>query len=487
MKEVIQLLPDRDEVCFLIKQAFSHAFCEEVIRAHRHGFLSALSHYPSSYRNNERQIIDDDTFADSLFSQIQLYVPKIIESKGISKEEHGTWRLLELNDRIRICRYLPDQYFNKHLDGIYYKSQAVHSKLTFMVYLNDSSEFSGGRTLFFNSKEDDEIIESYEASKGDLIIFDHNLWHSGEPVIAGEKYILRSDILYERISKREKSEVIPFGEGHLGYIWKIMRFEEKIFTCGRDKHIKVWTTEGALIQELEGHDQSILSMIVIDDDTLISCSRDQTIRFWNESSGRFELEQVCELDSGTILDLCDLGQSRFCACSADGQLRMIDKTGTVLHAISAHKDWIWGIKQLDEKVIASIGEDGFLRVWELPLGRLVCEKKYGFPITAIDIFEQDRSIYLGSMDGWIIHLRFDEHFQVIEMGQVRGHSDKIWVIKADEKKLISGGEDNRLVVYSKQHMRKENEYLHGNFVQDLLLEDNRIISVSYDGRIRVID
>lgn len=66
-----------------------------------------------------------------------------------------------------------------------------------MVYLNSAqNNFKGGRTLFYKSKIGQEILASYIPRQGDLIIFDHNIWHEGELVLEGQKFIMRSDIIY---------------------------------------------------------------------------------------------------------------------------------------------------------------------------------------------------------------------------------------------------------------------------------------------------
>jgi len=239
MKKQINLLPDRKEYCLLIKAAFTTDFCDQIVAQKKDSFKKAITNYPTSYRNNERQVMDNERFAIELFSEIENYIPTTIEVQGISVEEQGVWEADHLNPRIRICRYLQDQYFHKHLDGIHYISETQQSKLTFMIYLNGSEDFTGGNTLFFNSKEAEKIIGSYEPQKGDLIIFDHNLWHSGEVVTGGEKYILRSDIIYRRISGGNEVSSEFCGEGHLGYIWTATVWNERLLTSGRDKEIKI--------------------------------------------------------------------------------------------------------------------------------------------------------------------------------------------------------------------------------------------------------
>jgi hypothetical protein len=66
------------------------------------------------------------------------------------------WELINLNERLRICRYEPGQFFAPHFDGIYKRSYMEQSKLTIMAYLNDS--FTGGNTNFLDDKSKPHAI-----------------------------------------------------------------------------------------------------------------------------------------------------------------------------------------------------------------------------------------------------------------------------------------------------------------------------------------
>jgi len=311
MKKLINLLPNRPEVCLVIKNAFSSSFCKKIIEEKKQTFQSAQTHYPTSYRNNDRQILDSEYLSSTLYEVIQQYIPEKIKTQGVGKDEAGIWKLRRLNSRIRICRYLSGQYFSKHLDGIHYESKTVQSKLTFMVYLNGHEEFKGGRTLFFYSKNDDTLMETFLPEQGDLIIFDHNIWHSGEVVSEGEKYILRSDILYENIAISSITTDKPFAEGHLGYIWSVAKFRNKIVTGGRDKRIKIWREDGQKCGELRGHQNSILGLLSLNENTLISTSRDQRISFWNFIDGNFSQRKTIHIHDATVLNLCKLDEDLF--------------------------------------------------------------------------------------------------------------------------------------------------------------------------------
>ena len=57
-----------------------------------------------------------------------------------------------------------------------------------MVYLNEG--FGGGATEF-----DDRSVEP---QTGQALVFEHRLRHQGAEVTRGTKYVLRSDIMFER-------------------------------------------------------------------------------------------------------------------------------------------------------------------------------------------------------------------------------------------------------------------------------------------------
>jgi WD40 repeat protein len=77
-------------------------------------------------------------------------------------------------------------------------------------------------------------------------------------VTKGEKYILRSDIIYKKVDDENKKMRTFCGEGHLGYIWTATVWNDSLLTSGRDKKIKVWSNKGIKVEEILGHESSIL-------------------------------------------------------------------------------------------------------------------------------------------------------------------------------------------------------------------------------------
>ena len=81
-------------------------------------------------------------------------------------------------------------------------ARTIRTMFTIHLYLNDSkaevegADLVGGATTFFSNDEKRRIDVNPKA--GRVLIFQHRrLLHSGDDVLAGIKYTMRTDIMYE--------------------------------------------------------------------------------------------------------------------------------------------------------------------------------------------------------------------------------------------------------------------------------------------------
>lgn len=117
-----------------------------------------------------------------------------------------------INARFRFYRYGEGDFFAFHTDGAWPGSRVVDghlvadaygdriSEMTLLIFLSDGYE--GGRTLFQTGSD---TVEAIATPKGAALCFPHGMHpdhcvHSGEEVTAGNKDIIRSDVLYPRSS-----------------------------------------------------------------------------------------------------------------------------------------------------------------------------------------------------------------------------------------------------------------------------------------------
>ncbi|WP_063037276.1 hypothetical protein [Nocardia pseudovaccinii] len=56
--------------------------------------------------------------------------------------------------------------------------------------------FDGGRTRFYATGEPGAAsLGVIRLETGTIVVFDHALWHDGEPVTHGMKWVMRTDVL----------------------------------------------------------------------------------------------------------------------------------------------------------------------------------------------------------------------------------------------------------------------------------------------------
>lgn len=140
-------------------------------------------------RNNERVLIDDKPLAETLFQRAAPWLPYEVDGRCLAG----------FNERWRFYRYRPGQTFQPHRDGPYLSFQTYEqSAVTFMIYLNNG--MTGGETRFFTDAEQAMHGHPYlsvQPITGTALVLLHSIWHEGAIVQSGEKYVLRTDVMYK--------------------------------------------------------------------------------------------------------------------------------------------------------------------------------------------------------------------------------------------------------------------------------------------------
>lgn len=480
LRTVQHMLPYSSYTCFVIPSLFSPTECAELLNDDiKNSFQKAIANYPTYYRNNDRFVMDNEELSNKLFQKVKPYLPQKITTDSPIQAENGTWQLKELNSRLRFCKYAANQYFHRHLDGIHYRSATVQSKLTFMIYLNSATEFKGGRTLFFKTKDTDEVWASYTPVQGDLIVFDHNVWHEGEVLTEGEKFVLRSDILYARESTEINKE--PFS-GHLGYIWSLLKFnDDTILSGGRDTTIKVWSITGEEKLTLQEHKNSILCIEKMNADTFISGSRDKHIIVWKH----FKPVNKIKVHTAIVLSLCRINDNTFASGSGDNSIHIADLSGNIIRTLNEHTNWVWQVIKLNDTTIASSSEDGSIKIWDLETGQVLATFNENKPVISLAYNNATKRLISGNLTGDISIRTLNDTYQQQSNTTFAAHTGIIRTIKfLNDTSIATGGEDNKVKLW-RLNGQLQAELQHQNFVQSIeLLNNNEIISASYDGTIK---
>ena len=76
-----------------------------------------------------------------------------------------------------------------------------------MLYLND--DFEGGCTNFFGEEQrhyvrpkEENVIKKVKGRAGMALVFNSQLLHDGGVLEGGEKYIMRSEVMYRKLKDK---------------------------------------------------------------------------------------------------------------------------------------------------------------------------------------------------------------------------------------------------------------------------------------------
>lgn len=177
-------------------------------------------------RNCGRIIWDSPEMVDRIWKRIE-HVPEVQEIKRLENvpgifgngpaKWREVWRFTRPNERMRFLKYVGGEYFRPHCDGSYVTPDGKErSYFTMHLYLNDagtvteddlkgmsakerktavSSVLVGGATTFhaWDMKRKYDVMPK----AGRILLFQHrDLIHSGDDVVSGVKYTMRTDLMY---------------------------------------------------------------------------------------------------------------------------------------------------------------------------------------------------------------------------------------------------------------------------------------------------
>ncbi|MBL4843991.1 MAG: 2OG-Fe(II) oxygenase, partial [Planctomycetes bacterium] len=409
-----EILSDSHGTCYLLGGAFDPQECAAWIEAtEARGYEATAGDYPASYRDNDRLMFDDPALAETLFERMRDHLPHELVRGG------ERWRLVRLNERFRCCRYRGGQGFSIHRDGPYAPEPGVRSWLTFMLYLNNAESFSGGATRFFDDRQGASTLASIRPEQGTVIVFGHDLWHDGQPVPSGTKYVLRSDVLYERIAPAADlpcSSAAPGAlatlRGHQGYVWSVLALTDgRLASAARDGTTRVWTPGDSgtwrEAQRLGGPWRSVTALAEPRPGVLWTAHRDGQLVVWRaEPSGRFQPGRplAAAHSAGAILSMIRVEPDRVALSDSLGFVTLRDHEGAVLSRHKAHAAWVWALaKQARGSGWFSGSDDGTLRRWS-KAGRPEDSLDLRAPIRALAALP-DGGVAVGTARGEVLLVR----------------------------------------------------------------------------------
>lgn len=423
--------------CFVIPDAVSPSDCQALIdRAEAAGIQVTQPDYPPSYRNNDRLVFDDPGLAAWLYERLRPFLPAHLS------DDRGELSCVGLNPRFRVCRYQDGQSFRIHQDGAHAQDADTVTRLTCQLYLNSAAAFSGGATRFYAGRKG-PLLGGVRPVCGQVIVFDHLLWHDGEPVTDGCKYVLRSDVLYRR-RQPKPSPAAPSDDnvlsGHRGYVWSVVALGPgRIASASRDRTIRIWHTSGPRPQCVAAWNAAAASVscLAYHDGALWSGSRDHTVTRWDLATG---VHAVVHRGDGAVLGFASQ-QQRLLVHDAAGVLSILASDGARHSSHKVSQTWLWSVVCVSPTQVVCGDEEGVLRLCELPT--VQDERRPGRGAVHALVTLEDGRICAGFASGHLALYQVAEG-QLVEQTVWKAHDAEVYSVVHHQGRLASGGEDGQL-------------------------------------------
>mmetsp|Transcript_45048 Transcript_45048/g.90917 ORF Transcript_45048/g.90917 Transcript_45048/m.90917 type:complete len:335 (+) Transcript_45048:65-1069(+) len=246
--------------CILLRNVLTTEECAYLIK--EMGGEMAPVNYRHDYRRNDRAVYESSELAELLWRRVEPSARGLIlcaetdaarqrllsdgaegsepqgqadcpEELRLGYGQEGVWHPIGLNECLRFCRYTPGGFFRAHCDARFQRSEDEQSLFTCMFYLDGAMEGGATRFLHFDADvphlqaaREDQVLASVEPRAGQcLLFFQPGLLHEGAELLAGEKHILRTEVMFRR-DLATKPQLLPHQAEALALLRQAQEAEE---------------------------------------------------------------------------------------------------------------------------------------------------------------------------------------------------------------------------------------------------------------------
>ncbi len=292
-------------------------------------------------------------------------------------------------------------------------------------------------------------------------------------------------------------------EGHGDIVWDVSFSPDgKLLASGsRDRSVKIWRTDGSLLQTLQSHRESITSLTFSPDGSLLaSASRDKTVKIWrkNPATGEFDWQPVTTLVHGDWVDKVSFSPDGklLATGSKDRTVKIWNSNGKLLKILRGHQAWInWVTFSPDGRFIASGSDDGTVKIWKLDGSLLTTLQGDREGVTVANFSPDGKTLASAGRSGIVKLWRREQQdgensFTYRPYRNSQQHNGTIWSLNFDStgEKLASCGDDNiiNLVDVSNGKLIKTFKG-HSDAVASVSFSpDNKLLaSASYDKSVKL--
>lgn len=237
-----------------------------------------------------------------------------------------------------------------------------------------------------------------------------------------------------------------FLQGHSDSIYCLAWIDQDTLVSGsRDKTLKVWNVKtNQCIRTVENeHDGSILCMRVNKDRSLLlTGSSDATCTIWSLP----DLAPIRKLrgHGHSVLDVCFVHGNRIVTASRDHTLRLWNQdTGEEMLQMLGHTNSVNAVETVDEHRVVSASGDATLKLWDVATGECI-RTMQGHRLGLACVRYDGRHLYSGGLEGKI-------KVWDVETGEcintLLGHVGMIRSLDCIQGRIVTGSYDRTLKVW----------------------------------------
>ncbi|NEQ68420.1 MAG: hypothetical protein F6K21_23550 [Symploca sp. SIO2D2] len=267
---------------------------------------------------------------------------------------------------------------------------------------------------------------------------------------------------------------------------------ELIASGSKDNSIKLWNTDGSLLQDLPGHEAGVHSVSFSPDGQIIASSgADNSIKLWKRNStGKFEAMPDKILTGHTqpvnSISFSSDGNT-LASASWDNTVKLWSREGKLLKTLTGHTNFVLDVSfSPDGKLIASASRDKTIKLWSKDGDLLKTLTQHQKPVTSVSFSADSQMLASASADNTI--KLWQPNGELINTFE--GHSKSVLSVNfsPDGKTLASASDDNTVKLWHLDGTGTvETLKGHGNFVQDAMFspDGKTLASASADNTIKI--
>lgn len=231
---------------------------------------------------------------------------------------------------------------------------------------------------------------------------------------------------------------------------------------------------GLLESQLTGHTRDITFLTILPDNTIITGSKDGTLRMWNPN-------KILHVHSGPILCACSLPNKKIIIGSNDASLRICNiETGIIENILRGYGNHITSITLLPDNRVMSTSLDYTLTVWNLETYKADKIRNIDYPAPNYFVIPHNKIINQcpnGNLKIWNIDTN--------ETSYLPGSIYMTFFSVNNMGKMICGSKDFILSVWDFEGCQFVLKGHTGDITCVADLPDGRLISGSYDRTLRI--